>query len=220
MSKKEDKELAKMYDTVEKIENGESESIEVQNANDLFKFDIKRFKEIVSMSPEERQKKIKEFMSEDELKELDKVTEGIKVGESYNFLFEGKNNEYDDEYKDYIEDKYERIKEIEESFSQQKTNYISVKQEDVVWLIDKLRASDIEADRWKRSEASAVYYLKKYLPQLKALQDVIVDAVSIGEAQGENFLLEPWCSLRDAMDSFTKMNILESYDGADLGNDF
>jgi hypothetical protein len=29
--------------------------------------------------------------------------EGVKVGESYNFLFEGKNNDYDDEYKDFIE---------------------------------------------------------------------------------------------------------------------
>ena len=29
--------------------------------------------------------------------------EGVKVGGSYNFLLEGKNNEYDEEYKDYIE---------------------------------------------------------------------------------------------------------------------
>ena len=32
------------------------------------------------------------------------VYKGVKVGESYNFLFEGKNNDYDEEYKDYIEE--------------------------------------------------------------------------------------------------------------------
>jgi hypothetical protein len=33
---------------------------------------------------------------------LDNPCKAIKVGESYDFLFEGKNNDYDEEYKDYI----------------------------------------------------------------------------------------------------------------------
>jgi hypothetical protein len=41
-------------------------------------------------------------MSEDEYKVLDKLIKGCITG-AYDFLFEGKNNEYDEEYKDYIE---------------------------------------------------------------------------------------------------------------------
>ena len=66
--------------------------------------DINRLKEIIAMPKEERQKRIREFLSVEDLKELDKMTEAVKVGEAYNFLFEDKNNEYDEEYQDYIED--------------------------------------------------------------------------------------------------------------------
>jgi hypothetical protein len=33
------------------------------------------------------------------------------------------------------------------------------------------------------------------------LRTIIADAVSVGEAQGENFLLEPWNSLKNVMNS-------------------
>jgi hypothetical protein len=77
---------------------------------EIVKMDIKKAKEIMAMSSEERQKQIKEFWSEEDLKELDKIGKGILVGESYNFLFEGKNNEYDEEYKDYINQDKKNVK--------------------------------------------------------------------------------------------------------------
>jgi hypothetical protein len=69
----------------------------------ITKLDVEKVKEIFAMSSEERQEKIKEFMTEEDLKELDKIGKGVVVGESYNFLFEGKNKDYDEEYKDYID---------------------------------------------------------------------------------------------------------------------
>lgn len=121
--------------------------------------------------------------------EKEKYPEGVIVGESYNFLFEGKNNEYDEEYKDYI------AGEANEDFQR----LLAKERNAIQWLVKRLERVETEN---------------------RKLKDIITDAVSIGEAQGEDFHLEPWNSLKDAMDSYAKKNKLESYDGADLGNDF
>lgn len=37
-----------------------------------------------------------------EKKDIEVIKDGIVVGSSYDFLFEGENNDYDEEYADYI----------------------------------------------------------------------------------------------------------------------
>jgi hypothetical protein len=74
--------------------------------------DMKKVKELMAMPKEERQKLIKEFWTEENLKELENIGKGIVLGKNsaYDFLFTGKNNEYDDEYKGFIEETEENGK--------------------------------------------------------------------------------------------------------------
>jgi hypothetical protein len=52
--------------------------------------DIEKFKQIMNLSDEERRKKIAEFMTDEEMKEIDEMTEKVN---KFNIVDGGKNNE-------------------------------------------------------------------------------------------------------------------------------